>query len=232
MRIDYTFNPWWGCTRVSPGCDHCYAEALDGRTGGSHWGKGVPRRTFGEKYWARPLKWNAEAAEAGQRAHVFCASMADVFDAEAPEGQLERLWALLRQTPHLDWLLLTKREGRIARSLPPDWGEGYPNVWLGVTAEDPERAAQRVPLLVAAPARRRWVNCEPLLGPVDLRPWLSALDLVLAGEESGAGARPMHPDWLRGLREQCRAAGVRFSAKRSRRARPDSPSAPPAPSLP
>lgn len=98
MRIDYTFNPWWGCTRVSPGCDHCYAEALDARTGGAHWGKDIPRRTFGDKYWARPLKWDADARKAGERAHVFCASMADVFDAEAPEGQLERLWALVRRT--------------------------------------------------------------------------------------------------------------------------------------
>ncbi len=218
MRIDYTFNPWWGCTRVSPGCDHCYAEALDARTGGAHWGKGVPRRTFGDKYWARPLKWSEDARKAGERAHVFCASMADVFDAEAPEGQLERLWALTRRTPHLDWMLLTKREGRIARSLPPDWGEGYDNVLLGVTAEDAERARQRLPVLVSIPARRRFVLCEPLLGPVDLRPWLPALHWVYAGEETGRGARPMHPDWLEHLREQCQAAGVSFTAKPSRRA--------------
>ncbi|MCI0671755.1 MAG: phage Gp37/Gp68 family protein, partial [Myxococcaceae bacterium] len=163
-----TFNPWWGCTRVSPGCDHCYAESFDRRVGGAHWGKGVPRRTFGDKHWGEPLKWNAAAAKAGERRRVFCASMADVFDAEAPDGALERLWALIRATPALDWLLLTKRPGRIRHSLPADWGDGYPNVWLGTTVEDQERAEQRIPVLLDVPARVHFLSCEPLLGPVDV----------------------------------------------------------------
>lgn len=209
-RIAYSFNPWWGCTRVSPGCDHCYAERLDVRAGGAHWGKGVPRRTFGEAYWARPLKWDAAARKSGQRAGVLCASMADAFDAEAPAGLLERLWGLVRQTPHLDWLLLTKRPARIARSLPADWGAGYPNVWLGATVENQALAEQRVPLLLAAPARLHFVCCEPLLGPVDLRPWAERLGWIIAGGESGPLARPLHTDWVRGLRDACVAAGVPF----------------------
>jgi protein gp37 len=226
VHIPYTFNPWWGCTRVSPGCDHCYAEALDRKTGGAHWGPDAPRRTFGEKYWARPLKWNQAAQKSEAPTFVLCASMADVFDADAPEGQLARLWDLIRQTPRLDWLLLTKRPARIARGLPPDWGEGYPHVWLGSTAENQALAAQRAPVLLAVPARRRFLCCEPLLGPVDLRPWTGGLHLVIAGPESGPHARPMHPDWARDLGAQCEAAGVPFVFKgRGRLARSASPAA-------
>jgi protein gp37 len=134
--------------------------------------------------------------------------MADVFDANAPAEELPRLWALIRRTPHLDWLLLTKRPGRIARSLPSDWGEGYPNVWLGVSAEDAETARQRVPVLVATPAKLRFVCCEPLLGPVDLRPWAERLDWVIAGGESGPSARPLRPEWARDLRDQCVEANL------------------------
>lgn len=201
------------CTRVSPGCDHCYAERIDLRAGGGHWGKGAPRRTFGDKYWARPLQWERAAVRSGERARVLCASMADVFDAEAPEGALERLWALIRRTPHLDWLVLTKRPARIERGLPPDWGSGYANVWLGATVEDQTLAEQRVPVLLDVPARLRFLCCEPLLGPVDLSPWLPALDWLIAGGESGPSARPVHPDWMRGLRDQCLAAGVPFCFK-------------------
>jgi protein gp37 len=165
---DHTFNPWWGCTKVSPGCDHCYAETFDRRVGGKHWGKDAPRRVFGEKHWNEPKNWNELAAKEGVRKRVFCASMADVFDADAPEGQLERLWALIRETPHLDWLLLTKRPSRIRRALPADWGTGYANVWLGTTVEDQQRADERIPVLLDVPARVRFLSIEPQIGPVDL----------------------------------------------------------------
>ncbi|WP_370458903.1 phage Gp37/Gp68 family protein [Aggregicoccus sp. 17bor-14] len=211
--MHHTFNPWWGCTRVSPGCDHCYAEGIDARAGGGHWGKGAPRRTFGEKYWAGPLAWEREAVRRGERQRVLCASMADVFDAEAPEGELPKLWALIQRTPHLDWLLLTKRPARIARSLPSDWGEGYPNAWLGVSVEDADTAAQRLPVLLSVPARLRFACCEPILGPLPLRPWLSGLDWVIAGGESGPHARPLHPDWVRDLRVQCVEADCPFFFK-------------------
>lgn len=244
----HTFNPWWGCSKISPGCANCYAEAFDKRVGGEHWGPGVERRTFGEKHWREPLKWNA-AAKAGERHRVFCASMADVFEAEAPAGQIERLWSLIRETPHLDWLLLTKRPERIAASLPADWGEGYANVWLGASVEDQPRANERVPHLVRVPAVVRFLSMEPLLGAVDLTqirmadgaaalaldaegaPFLNALrgatwwpqgdhganvpplSWVIVGGESGAKARPMHPDWARSIRDQCVATGVPFLFK-------------------
>lgn len=166
---DHTFNAWWGCTKVSAGCDHCYAEAFDHRLGGAHWGAGAARKVFKDKHWSEPRRWNEAARKAGKRARVFCSSMADVFDSEAPEGELTKLWELIRETPWLDWQLLTKRPHRIAQSLPADWGDGWPNVWLGTTVENQEQAELRIPRLLAVAARVRFLSCEPLLGQVDLR---------------------------------------------------------------
>ena len=107
---DHTFNPWWGCARVSPGCNNCYAEAWARRVGENIWGAKQDRRVFGEKHWGEPLKWNAEAQEQELRRRVFCASMADVFELRSDlDPWRDRLWALIDQTPWLDWLLLTKR---------------------------------------------------------------------------------------------------------------------------
>jgi protein gp37 len=195
---DHTFNAFWGCTKVSPGCDNCYAETFDKRVGGKHWGKGAPRRVFGERHWREPMRWNAAAEKGGQRRRVFCSSMADVFDAEAPVGELKRLWALIRETPHLDWQLLTKRHGRIARSLPPDWGDGYPNVWLGVTVEDQARLDERLPALLSVPARMHFLSCEPLLGRIN--PYffeMAAVGWIIVGGESGHRARPFDLNWAR-----------------------------------
>lgn len=166
---DHTFNPWIGCTKVSPACDNCYAEAWDKRyEGGDHWGPKAPRRLTSAANWNKPLKWNKEAKEKGIRYRVFCASLADVFDNKAlPEWRAD-LWALIRQTPHLDWLLLTKRPQNIAKMLPEDWGQGYPNVWLGTTVENQEEAERRVLWLLEVPSCVRFLSMEPLLGPVDL----------------------------------------------------------------
>jgi protein gp37 len=207
----YTFNPWWGCSRVSEGCEHCYAETMDRRIGGDHWGPGSPRRVFGAKYWARPLVWNEEARLAGERRRVFCASMADILDLEGPASEREKLWQLIRETPHLDWLLLSKRPQHYERFLPPDWP--LTNAWLGVTAENQRRADERLPILVVTNAVIRFVSVEPLLEPVDLSPWLPHLDWVIVGAESGHGARPMEHAWVRALRDQCDTAGVSFFYK-------------------
>ena len=112
---DATFNPWWGCTKVSAGCDNCYAEKFDRRVGGSHWGKGMPRREFGDKHWNEPLKWDVDAKKSGRHLRVFCASMADVMDDEAPSGARQRLWELIDATPNIIWQLLTKRPHRYVR---------------------------------------------------------------------------------------------------------------------
>src|SRR6266566_1604751 len=116
---DHTFNAWWGCTKVSPACDHCYAETWAKRTGFPDlWGLNAGRRTFGEKHWYDPLRWDLAAMKASRRAKVFCNSMADVFDNH--EGVTEarrRLWTVIKCTPNLDWLILTKRVGNIEKML-------------------------------------------------------------------------------------------------------------------
>jgi protein gp37 len=234
----YTFNPWTGCTRVSPGCDHCYAEGWAKRSGHVEWGAHAPRRRTADAYWREPLKWNARAQEEGRRARVFCASLADVFDNHAsilPQWRAD-LWSLIAATPHLDWLLLTKRPQNIAKMLPPTWGDGWPNVWLGTTVENQTEANRRIPYLLNTPARVRFLSCEPLLGPVDLTQikcpfhgevcavtgylgngmygdYGPKLDMVICGGESGPGARPMHPDWARSLRDQCAWDSVPFFFK-------------------
>lgn len=179
---DHTFNPWTGCQRVSPGCDHCYAEALSKRaprTFGS-WLPGGPRKRTSEEYWKQPLRWNRKAEKEGVRRRVFCASMADVFDNQASADWREDLWALIHDTPNLDWLLLTKRPQNIMKMLPGSegrgdiphsravWGDGWPNVWLGTSAENQEEADRRIPRLLRAPAAKHFLSCEPLLGPLRL----------------------------------------------------------------
>ncbi|CAO3426567.1 phage Gp37/Gp68 family protein [Azospirillum argentinense] len=180
---DATFNPWIGCTKVSPACDHCYAETLSKARLGVPWGAGQPRRRTSVQNWNLPLRWNRKAAKEGRRMRVFCASLADVFDAEVPDDWRDDLFALIAATPHLDWLLLTKRPkvmrdfaNRAARcgehwlaskgAPPVQWP--LPNVWLGTTVENQAMAEARIPHLLATPAAVRFLSMEPLLGPVDL----------------------------------------------------------------
>jgi len=227
----HTFNPVLGCQKVGAGCDNCYAEGWAKRSGLVKWGAGEARRVTSDAYWRQPLKWDREAAAAGERRRVFCASLADVFDNAWPPEIRERLFALIKATTHLDWLLLTKRPGNIAKMLPPDWGHGYPNVWIGCTVVNQAEADRDIPKLLAVPAVVRFLSMEPLLGPVDIgAPVRSALfsgkivpigdgtkplSWVIVGGESGPGARPMHPDWPRALRDQCVAAGVKFFFKQN-----------------
>lgn len=214
----HTFNPWWGCERVSPACRHCYAEALAHRFGIEVWGKASDRRFLSDSYWRQPLAWNRQAKAARVRARVFCASMADVFEDRRDLDDLRlRLWALIDQTPSLDWLLLTKRP-EVVGALVPWRGQWPRNVWLGTTAENQKWAQRRAPVLLHYPAAVRFVSCEPLLGPVDLTPWLSRksgrlIDWVIAGGESGHHARPTNPEWFEALRDQCRAHSVAFHFK-------------------
>lgn len=210
---DHTFNPWWGCVRVSPGCDHCYAEAWDKRTGGAHWGARAEYRQFTDKHWNGPRRWDKAAGLAGKRARVFCASMADVFDNRGPVEARARLWALIAETPNLDWLLLTKRPQNVAAMLPPGWGEGWGNVWLGTTCENQVEAERRIPHLRQVPAAVRFLSCEPLIGPVD--PDTTGIHWIIAGGESGGGARPYQPEWARSLLAASRARGVAFFHKQT-----------------
>jgi len=264
---DNTFNPWIGCTKVSPGCANCYAAAQDNfrKWTPEGWGKGKPRRLT--KTWDQPRKWEKAAARDAyelrqtgkvtdqdgsvipwRRPRVFCSSLADWLDDEVPIEWLSDLLYLVAKCPTLDWQMLTKRpqlwQSRleavakledIGAAISTHWlaGNPPPNVWLGTTVEDQTRANERIPELLKIPARVRFLSCEPLLGPVNLeipmpgpdllqgdgkaicQPWMiqSGIHWVIAGGESGPGARPMHPEWTRSLRDQCQAAGVPFLFK-------------------
>lgn len=216
----HTFNPWWGCVRVSAACDHCYAETWAKRLGEDVWGPRSNRRFFGDTHWKEPLKWNADAVEKGLRKRVFCASMADVFEnrVDLIPHRL-RLLELIAQTPQLDWLLLTKRIHLVKKLLPK--GYKFPeNVWLGTTVENQAEADKRIRhLLEFSTPGVRFLSCEPLLGPLDLRRFLVRnesgvrVDWVIAGGESGNGSRPMEPQWPDDLRKQCTSARVAFHFK-------------------
>lgn len=238
---DHTFNPWWGCEKVSPACDRCYAWAMDKRFkpgGEKHWGPQAPRRFFGEKHWAEPLKWNRAAEREGVKRRVFCGSMCDVMEMFDPKDERywdlnrhrERLWGLIRSTPHLTWMLLTKRPENYARYLPPNWlKEPRENVWLMTTVESQEYTS-RIDEMLKVPAVQYGISAEPLLGPLDLRRYFALsrdsgkVDLisqsenplkmwVIVGGETGPGARPSNPEWFRSVRDQCKAAAAPFFFK-------------------
>lgn len=275
----------WHCEKVSPACEHCYAESLNAKAGDTG-GTGLPYKPghrqngdteiyFDEKTLLQPLSWRAPRG-------VFVCSMTDVFGDWVKDEWLDRIFAVIALCPQHRFALLTKRPKRMrdyigTRAgdwmivLPEAFGPGelpitkhhvvarlgettpehralyhvdapvcwpLPNVWLGVTAEDQQRADERIPDLLATPAAVRFVSIEPMLGPVDLTrvdggsidpeakgikvdalrggrlsktPW--HLHWVICGGESGPDARPMNPAWARSLRDQCEAAGVAFFAK-------------------
>ncbi|RQR56384.1 phage Gp37/Gp68 family protein [Burkholderia sp. Bp9140] len=216
----HTFNPWWGCVKVSAACDHCYAETWAKRLGEGLWGPHTPRRFFSDAHWKEPLKWDKDAARDKVRRRVFCASMADVFE-NRPDlvDERRRLLDLIAQTPNLDWLLLTKRIHLVRKQLPK--GYDFPkNVWLGTTVEDQATAHKRIKhLLEFSSPSVRFLSCEPLLSAVDLSPYLvrnekgNRVDWVIAGGESGPHARPMDPAWPAALQRQCTRAKVPFHFK-------------------
>lgn len=203
---DHTFNPWVGCTRVSDGCDNCYAAALDKRFGNDRWDKpGLKHEFTTDTNWRKPLKWQKDAKQANKRMKVFCASMSDWCDKNAPDGAMDRLFGLIRETPDLDWLLLSKRSTLIKKRLPDDWGNGYDNVWLGVTCENIKQGIPRIHDLVKIPAVVRFLSCEPLLEDITLSEDfdISGIDWAIIGGESGPEARPMKSSWLFNLINVC-----------------------------
>lgn len=232
---DHTFNPWWGCEKVSEGCLNCYAETFANRCHPDKelWKPGSPRLLMKDSYWNQPRKWNTKAEKQGIRPFVFCGSMCDICDPQAPDGVIERLFDLIRETPNLFWLLLTKRPERFSKILPLDWGEGWDNVMLMTTCENQARVDERIPILLHAPCRYRGISIEPMLGPIDFdvdmgeevnrvrlncgephcNCGLPKIDWVIVGGESGPGARPMHPDWVRSIRDQCAETETPFFFK-------------------
>lgn len=219
---DHTWNPWIGCTKISPACDRCYAEAWAKRYGRAEWGDN-PRQRTSAATWKQPFKWNKETPGA----FVFCASLADIFDNQVDPQWRADAFDVMRATPRLTYLLLTKRPGNIDKL--SDAAGGLPvNAAIGctvVTQDEANRDVHRI-LSAGGPHRVRFVSIEPMLGPIKLHPsWLadyetdnngpiwSGLSWVICGGESGAGARPIDAEWVRSLRDQCRAASVPFHFK-------------------
>lgn len=249
-----TWSPWRGCVKVSPGCDHCYAEAMSHRNPAvlGEWGPEGKRVLNAD--WRKPLAWDRAAAKAGERRRVF-PSLCDPFEEFSGrvvdvKGNLchgsdfpgnssldvmglddirEQFFGMIHSTPNLDWLVLTKRPQNIAAMM-ADYREAWhgltlPNLWMGTSVEDQQRADERIPHLLATPAAIRWLSVEPLLGPIDLSPYLEpafvamadpdapgfdvpAVDWVVIGGESGPLARPCDIGWIRAIVAQCKAAGV------------------------
>ncbi len=233
----HTLNPWHGCDKLTAGCKHCYAEVHDLRRQLSrdlHWGAKAPRLFASKAHMALPLRWNRKAARLRRRQRVFCMSMGDLFElhqvplyAMLQANYRADVFELVEQTPWLDWMLLTKRVENIAPMLPARWRLSMPpNVWIGASIENQEQADARLPVLLDTVYRELrgsvsvvFLSCEPLLSDIDLASaapgydMSHALDLVIAGEESGNKARPADLDWFRSLRDQCLDFKISFYFK-------------------
>lgn len=218
---DFTFNPWVGCTKIArahgapSACDFCYAEKWAKRSGQVSWGD-HPRRRTTEAYWQNPITWNERAkifqSGHGRRQRVFCASLADVFDNQINPSWRCDLFGLIRRCDQLDWQLLTKRPQNIRKMLPNDWGSGYPNVWLGTTAEDAVAYRLRVTHLLKVPCTIHFVSYEPAIGPLgkldvdgDYPDWL-----IIGGESAVRSdlIRLTDPQWARDAIAECRRLGI------------------------
>lgn len=221
---DSTVNFWWGCTKVGPGCDHCYAETWSKRTGGNIWGTGVPRRKIKSavallhrldndySWWA--ADHDIAGDHATSRRRVFIQSMSDLFDLEVPVEWFAEAWQTIERCRCLHIQIVTKRisavEKRLAAISVTTWPK---HAGLIITVCNQAEAERDIPRLLALKAKLStpWVglSIEPLLGEILLKPeWLAEIDWIIVGGESGSGARPMHPDWASSLRDQCAAAGV------------------------
>jgi protein gp37 len=201
---DHTLNFWVGCHKVSEECRHCYIDAIMRRAGREPF-RG-PMKTKGA--WKEAYAFNRAALRDRTRRRVFTCSISDFFhpgaDAWRPEA-----WQVIQACQGLDWLVLTKRPELIADRLPPDWGDGYANVWLGVTI-GMASSMHRLPLLKSIPAKIRFISAEPLLGPLNFRGQLEGIQWIITGCEQAAKnqRRVMEMAWVRDIDEQCREAGV------------------------
>lgn len=210
---DHTMNFWMGCSKVSPACDHCYAEdMMDRRYGRVRWGPGEDRVRTSPMNWRQPLKWDREAAKAGKRATVFSLSLGDIWDNEVDPLWRRRAFDVMRATPNLIWLLLSKRIGNAVKMCDPAAGcDPLPaNCALGATMPNQEEWDRDIGKLQDAGRRLdalfTFASIEPMLGPIDMRGRLP--DWVIVGSESGRHARPCDDSWVRSIRDQCDTAGV------------------------
>ena len=202
-RIEWTqatWNPWHGCVKVSPGCTHCYMYRAKRRYGQTPNVIVRSKTTF-----SAPLKWAAPTL-------IFACSWSDWFIEQADQWR-DEAWNIIRCTPHHTYQILTKRPERIRNHLPDDWGDGWLNVWLGVSIEN-QNYVNRKSILHGVPAHVRFISAEPLIGPLSLGD-LDGIHWVITGGESGAQARPMNPVWVHSIRDQCVAAEVAFFHKQN-----------------
>jgi protein gp37 len=186
-----TWNPWQGCTKVSDGCKYCYMYRDKERYGQDP--KVVVRSS--KSTFNKPLNWKEPAL-------VFTCSWSDFFHEAADEFRAEA-WQIIKRTPHLTYQVLTKRPERIMQCLPPDWGEGYPNVWLGTTVEN-QAAVHRIATLSEVPAKIRFISFEPLIGPITDKFVSNEIHWVIIGGESGNDTgkyryRECKLEWIEGL---------------------------------
>jgi protein gp37 len=211
---DHTFNAWYGCTKVGPPCDHCYAEGWAKRSGLVGWGPHADRRRSSPANWKGPLKWAKDARNSimDRRPRVFCLSLGDWLDNQVPRQWREDLADLIRATPELDWLLLTKRIQNYQRLAP--WPLAPNNVWLGITCGDQSEYDRDWPILndIPTPSRVRFISYEPALGPLILNHAFIP-GWIICGGESGPGARTMNPQWARDLRDRCKIDGIAYFFK-------------------
>lgn len=215
-----TWNPWMGCTKVSPGCAHCYMFREQ-----RQYGRDPETVVRSKTKFRDPLKWTDPKL-------IFTCSWSDWFH-EGADAWRDEAWTIIRATPQHTYQILTKRPERIIGHLPADWGFGYPNVWLGVSIEN-QRHAYRAAILSLIPAEIRFVSAEPLLGPVSLDElWyvnphqvpgplsseqrhvcpIERISWLIAGGESGPSCRPMREEWTRRLGDECQQYGVAFFLK-------------------
>jgi protein gp37 len=215
---DYSFNPWWGCTKVSPGCDHCYAEAGAVRYGWNVWGKDATRRFFSEKHWQEPLRWNEKAARELTPIRVFAGSYCDVMeDRRDLDDPRRRLFELIEATNHITWQLVTKRPQNYRRFLPAPWiQQPRQNVWLLTTVEAPEYL-WRVDSLKACPAIVHGLSIEPLINDIPtIGQYLYDIEWMIVGGESGVSrhaVRPMPLTAARRMRDESLARAIPFFLK-------------------
>ena len=204
------WRPWHGCHKCSPGCLNCYVYRGDARYGRD------ASKVYRTGEFDLPVRGRRDGSPrlaAGET--VFTCLTSDFFVEDADEWR-PRAWRMIRSRPDLMFFIITKRIGRFAVGLPEDWGGGYGNVTIAVTCENQQKAAERVPQLLALPIRHRQIMCEPLLEEIDLTPWLSAdIEGVTAGGESGESARLCRYDWVLSLARQCESAGVPFWFKQT-----------------
>ncbi len=214
---DKTWNPTRGCSRISPGCEHCYAERQATRMIHGPY-QGLVRSTPNGPRWTgvvrladhktlqAPLHWRNPR-------RIFVNSMSDLFHERLDNSHVDQVFEVMHHASWHTYQILTKRADRMHDYVNGAKWPTVPWIWLGVSVENQEYADLRMPILLNTPAAVRFVSVEPLLGPVDLTPWLSKIDWVIVGAESGPGARPMNEKWVRALRDQCVQAGVKFFYK-------------------